>query len=226
MNRSIDAPPLHIKTKIMKYFLTILSCFLALNIFSQEEVNNQYDLRDEIEHLEELIFKQAMQIDELKAGSLTTQLASNQTAYSKSVLQSTTLGFGSGLLMLGGLSAGQELAMVAGAGGALAAVVIRISGIVQFYKNTRFQSRTGSTVVKSRITSSVKSKNTTARSRSTFKKGQMVQVELKDDYWVSGVVQETTEWKTDEFRYRVSYREAGGKKKSKFFSEKHLRSPK
>ena len=120
--------------------------------------------------------------------------------------------------MLGGLSAGQELAMVVGAGGALAAVVIRISGIVQFYKNTRFQSRTGSTIVKS--------KNTTARSRSTFKKGQMVQVELKDDYWVSGVVQETTEWKTDEFRYRVSYREAGGKKKSKFFSERHLRSPK
>ena len=203
----------------MKYFLAILSCYLALNIFSQEEEINPEDLRDEIEHLEELIFKKAMQIDELKdSAPLTSQLATNQTAYSKSVLQSTTVGFGSGVLMLGGLSAGQELAMVVGAGGALAAVVIRISGIVQFYKNTRFQSRTGSTIVKS--------KNTTARSRSTFKKGQMVQVELKDDYWVSGVVQETTEWKTDEFRYRVSYREAGGKKKSKFFSEKHLRSPK
>ncbi len=203
----------------MKYFFVISTCFLALNIFSQEEANNPEDLRDEIEHLEELIFKQAMQIDELKdSAPLTSQLATNQTAYSKSVLQSTTVGFGSGVLMLGGLSAGQELAMVVGAGGALAAVVIRISGIVQFYKNTRFQSRTGSTIVKS--------KNTTARSRSTFKKGQMVQVELKDDYWVSGVVQETTEWKTDEFRYRVSYREAGGKKKSKFFSEKHLRSPK
>ena len=202
----------------MKYFFVISTFFLALNIFSQEEANNPEDFREEIEHLEELIFKQAMQIDELKAGSLTTQLASNQTAYSKSVLQSTTLGFGSGVLILAGSSSGQELAMVVGAGGALAAVVIRISGIVQFYKNTRFQSRTGLTVVKS--------KNTTARSRSTFKKGQMVQVELKDDYWVSGVVQETTEWKTDEFRYRVSYREAGGKKKSKFFSEKHLRSPK
>ena len=203
----------------MKYFFVISTCFLALNIFSQEEANNPEDLRDEIEHLEELIFKQAMQIDELKdSAPLTSQLATNQTAYSKSVLQSTTVGFGSGVLMLGGLSAGQELAMVVGAGGALAAVVIRISGIVQFYKNTRFQSRTGSTIVKS--------KNTTARSRSTFKKGQMVQVELKDDYWVSGVVQETTEWKTDEFRYRVSYREAGGKKKSKFFSERHLRSPK
>ena len=203
----------------MKYFFVISTCFLALNIFSQEEANNPEDLRDEIEHLEELIFKQAMQIDELKdSAPLTSQLATNQTAYSKSVLQSTSVGFGSGVLMLGGLSAGQELAMVVGAGGALAAVVIRISGIVQFYKNTRFQSRTGSTIVKS--------KNTTARSRSTFKKGQMVQVELKDDYWVSGVVQETTEWKTDEFRYRVSYREAGGKKKSKFFSEKHLRSPK
>ena len=203
----------------MKYFFVISTCFLALNIFSQEEANNPEDLRDEIEHLEELIFKQAMQIDELKdSAPLTSQLATNQTAYSKSVLQSTTVGFGSGVLMLGGLSAGQELAMVVGAGGALAAVVIRISGIVQFYKNTRFQSRTGSTIVKS--------KNTTARSRSTFKKGQMVQVELKDDYWVSGVVQETTEWKTDEFRYRVSYREAGGKKKSKLFSEKHLRSPK
>ena len=203
----------------MKYFFVISTCFLALNIFSQEEANNPEDLRDEIEHLEELIFKQAMQIDELKdSAPLTSQLATNQTAYSKSVLQSTTVGFGSGVLMLGGLSAGQELAMVVGAGGALAAVVIRISGIVQFYKNTRFQSRTGSTIVKS--------KNTTARSRSTFKKGQMVKVELKDDYWVSGVVQETTEWKTDEFRYRVSYREAGGKKKSKFFSEKHLRSPK
>ena len=203
----------------MKYFFVISTCFLALNIFSQEEANNPEDLREEIEHLEELIFKQAMEIDELKGSApLTGQLASNQTAYSKSVLQSTTVGFGSGVLMLGGLSAGQELAMVVGAGGALAAVVIRISGIVQFYKNTRFQSRTGSTIVKS--------KNTTARSRSTFKKGQMVQVELKDDYWVSGVVQETTEWKTDEFRYRVSYREAGGKKKSKFFSEKHLRSPK
>lgn len=203
----------------MKYFFVISTCFLALNIFSQEEANNPEDLRDEIEHLEDLIFKQAMQIDELKdSAPLTSQLATNQTAYSKSVLQSTTVGFGSGVLMLGGLSAGQELAMVVGAGGALAAVVIRISGIVQFYKNTRFQSRTGSTIVKS--------KNTTARSRSTFKKGQMVQVELKDDYWVSGVVQETTEWKTDEFRYRVSYREAGGKKKSKFFSEKHLRSPK
>ena len=202
----------------MKYLLTIATCLLALNISAQEVEINPEDLRDEIEHLEELIFKQAMQIDELKAGSLTTQLASNQTAYSKSVLQSTTLGFGSGVLILAGSSSGQELAMVAGAGGALAAIAIRISGIVKFYKNSRFQSRTGSTLVKS--------KNTTEPSRSSYKKGQMVQVELKDDYWVSGVVQETTEWKTDEFRYRVSYREAGGKKKSKFFSEKHLRSPK
>ena len=202
----------------MKHFLAILSCLLAFNTFSQEEEINPEDLRDEIEHLEDLIFKQAMQIDEFKAGSLTTQLASNQTAYSKSVLQSTTLGFGSGVLILAGSSSGQELAMVAGAGGALAAIAIRISGIVKFYKNSRFQSRTGSTLVKP--------KNTTEPSRSSFKKGQMVQVELKDDYWVSGVVQETTEWKTDEFRYRVSYREAGGKKKSKFFSEKHLRSPK
>jgi len=160
----------------MKYLLTIATCLLALNISAQEVEINPEDLRDEIEHLEELIFKQAMQIDELKAGSLTTHLASNQTAYSKSVLQSTTLGFGSGVLILAGSSSGQELAMVAGAGGALVAIAIRISGIVKFYKNSRFQSRTGSTLVKP--------KNTTEPSRSSFKKGQMVQVELKDDYWV------------------------------------------
>jgi len=64
----------------MKYFFVISTCFLALNIFSQEEANNPEDLRDEIEHLEELIFKQAMQIDELKdSAPLTSQLATNQT---------------------------------------------------------------------------------------------------------------------------------------------------
>lgn len=215
----------------MKYFFVISTCFLALNIFSQEEANNPEDLRDEIEHLEELIFKQAMQIDELKAGSLTTQLASNQTAYSKSVLQSTTLGFGSGVLILAGSSSGQELAMVAGAGGALAALVIRISGIIKFYKNSRFDSMRADN-----------NKNTPSRIRSAqgavrppsdnllssdyetkFKKRDLVQVKLRDGNYYNGVVSQVTKRIGGDFQYSVNYTDENNKRKYKTFKEADVR---
>lgn len=215
----------------MKYFFVISTCFLALNIFSQEEANNPEDLRDEIEHLEELIFKQAMQIDELKAGSLTSQLASNQTAYSKSVLQSTTLGFGSGVLILAGSSSGQELAMVAGAGGALAALVIRISGIIKFYKNSRFDSMRADN-----------NKNTPSRIRSAqgavrppsdnllssdyetkFKKRDLVQVKLRDGNYYNGVVSQVTKRIGGDFQYSVNYTDENNKRKYKTFKEADVR---
>ena len=215
----------------MKYFFVISTCFLALNIFSQEEANNPEDLRDEIEHLEELIFKQAMQIDELKAGSLTSQLASNQTAYSKSVLQSTTLGFGSGVLILAGSSSGQELAMVAGAGGALAALVIRISGIIKFYKNSRFDSMRADN-----------NKNTPSRIRSAqgavrppsdnllssdyetkFKKRDLVQVKLRDGNYYNGVVSQVTKRIGGAFQYSVNYTDENNKRKYRTFKEADVR---
>jgi len=216
----------------MKYFFVISTCFLALNIFSQEEANNPEDLRDEIEHLEELIFKQAMQIDELKdSAPLTSQLATNQTAYSKSVLQSTTVGFGSGVLMLGGLSAGQELAMVVGAGGALAAVVIRISGIIKFYKNSRFDSMRADN-----------NKNTPSRIRSAqgavrppsdnllssdyetkFKKRDLVQVKLRDGNYYNGVVSQVTKRIGGDFQYSVNYTDENNKRKYKTFKEADVR---
>ena len=215
----------------MKYFLTILSCFLALNISAQEEEMNPEDLSEEIEHLEELIFKQAMQIDELKAGSLTSQLASNQTAYSKSVLQSTTLGFGSGVLILAGSSSGQELAMVAGAGGALAALVIRISGIIKFYKNSRFDSMRADN-----------NKNTPSRIRSAqgavrppsdnllssdyetkFKKRDLVQVKLRDGNYYNGVVSQVTKRIGGDFQYSVNYTDENNKRKYKTFKEADVR---
>ena len=215
----------------MKYFLAILSCYLALNIFSQEEEINPEDLRDEIEHLEELIFKQAMQIDELNAGSLTSQLASNQTAYSKSVLQSTTLGFGSGVLLLGGLSSGQGLAMVVGAGGALAAVVIRLSGIIKFYKSSRFDSMRADNNKKT--TNGIRSPQVAVRPPSDnllssdyvtkFKKRDLVQVKLRDGNYCNGVVSQVTKRIGGAFQYSVNYTDENNKRKYRTFKEVDVR---
>ncbi|MDA8607013.1 hypothetical protein N9L13_08300 [Flavobacteriales bacterium] len=215
----------------MKHFLAILSCLLAFNTFSQEEEINPEDLRDEIEHLEELIFKQAMQIDELNAGSLTSQLASNQTAYSKSVLQSTTLGFGSGILILGGLSSGQELAMVAGAGGALAAVFIRLSGIIKFYKNSRFDSMRADNNKKT--TNGIRSPQVAVRPPSDnllssdydtkFKKRDLVQVKLRDGNYYNGVVSQVTKRIGGAFQYSVNYNDENNKRKYRTFKEADVR---
>jgi hypothetical protein len=215
----------------MKHFLAILSCLLAFNTFSQEEEINPEDLRDEIEHLEELIFKQAMQIDELNAGSLTSQLASNQTAYSKSVLQSTTLGFGSGILILGGLSSGQELAMVVGAGGALAAVFIRLSGIIKYYKNSRFDSMRADNNKKT--TNGIRSPQVAVRPPSDnllssdydtkFKKRDLVQVKLRDGNYYNGVVSQVTKRIGGAFQYSVNYNDENNKRKYRTFKEADVR---
>ena len=215
----------------MKHFLAILSCLLAFNTFSQEKEINPEDLRDEIEHLEELIFKQAMQIDELNAGSLTSQLASNQTAYSKSVLQSTTLGFGSGILILGGLSSGQELAMVVGAGGALAAVFIRLSGIIKFYKNSRFDSMRADNNKKT--TNGIRSPQVAVRPPSDnllssdydtkFKKRDLVQVKLRDGNYYNGVVSQVTKRIGGAFQYSVNYTDENNKRKYRTFKEVDVR---
>ena len=215
----------------MKHFLAILSCLLAFNTFSQEKEINPEDLRDEIEHLEELIFKQAMQIDELNAGSLTSQLASNQTAYSKSVLQSTTLGFGSGILILGGLSSGQELAMVVGAGGALAAVFIRLSGIIKFYKNSRFDSMRADNNKKT--TNGIRSPQVAVRPPSDnllssdydtkFKKRDLVQVKLRDGNYYNGVVSQVTKRIGGAFQYSVNYNDENNKRKYRTFKEADVR---
>ena len=215
----------------MKHFLAILSCLLAFNTFSQEKEINPEDLRDEIEHLEELIFKQAMQIDELNAGSLTSQLASNQTAYSKSVLQSTTLGFGSGVLLLGGLSSGQGLAMVVGAGGALAAVVIRLSGIIKFYKSSRFDSMRADNNKKT--TNGIRSPQVAVRPPSDnllssdyvtkFKKRDLVQVKLRDGNYYNGVVSQVTKRIGGAFQYSVNYNDENNKRKYRTFKEADVR---
>ncbi len=133
--------------------------------------------------------------------------------------------------MLGGLSAGQELAMVVGAGGALAAVVIRISGIVKFYKNSRFDSMRADN-----------NKNTPSRIRfaqgavrppsdnllssdyeTKFKKRDLVQVKLRDGNYYNGVVSQVTKRIGGAFQYSVNYTDENNKRKYKTFKEADVR---
>lgn len=209
----------------MKYLLTIISCLLALNITAQESVEDDRVDQEEIEHIESLIYSQAMQLE--SSAMLVNEkfefVASSQERYSQTILRSISIAIGSSVILGIGGSSGSPGAFAVGAGGLLFAAITRITGVIEFRNNAReFNSRrftpgTG--------TSNIKSRTSSSKNQSTYKTGQMVQIEIKDGQWISGVVIEATEWKSNEYRYRVSFSSESGKKKSKFFDENELRSP-
>ena len=194
-------------------------------VTAQESVEDDRANQEEIEHIESLIYNQAMQLESsvMLANEKFEFVASSQERYSQTILRSISITIGSSVILGLGGSSGSPGAFAAGAGGLLLAAITRVSGVIEFRNNARelnsrrFRPGTG--------TSNVKSRTSSSRNRSTYRTGQMVQIELKDGQWISGVVIEATEWKINEYRYRVSFSSESGKKKSKFFSENQLRSP-
>lgn len=208
----------------MKYSLLLMMISMCAFVAAQESVEDDRVDQEEIEHIESLIYNQAIQLESsaMLANGKFEFVASSQERYAQTILRSISITIGSSVILGLGGSSGSPGAFAAGAGGLLLAAITRISGVIEFRNNARelnsrrFKPGTGTSNVKSR---------TSSRNRSTYRTGQMVQIELKDGQWISGVVIEATEWKDNEYRYRVSFSSESGKKKSKFFSENQLRSP-
>lgn len=208
----------------MKYSLLLMMISMCAFVIAQESVEDDRVDQEDIEHIESLIYNQAIQLESsaMLANEKFEFVANSQERYTQTILRSISITIGSSVILGLGGSSGSPGAFGAGAGGLLLAAITRISGVIEFRKNARelnsrrFRPGTGTSNVKSR---------TSSRNRSTYRTGQMVQIELKDGQWISGVVIEAKEWKNNEYRYRVSFSSESGKKKSKFFSEKQLRSP-
>ena len=187
--------------------------------------------------MEELIYNQAIQINQLSLQARALPIiAENQADYSSSILSSLTVALASSVVGAVGVETSSEVPLLLAIGGGISAIVIRVSGIINYAKGSqRAKTITGqemaNPIEKKSISERIKEANDAysivreERVNSKYSRFDKVEVELKKGFWIEGLIDEVLEWDEDVYKYRVSYTNDKGKEKSKFFDEQQIRSP-
>ena len=220
----------------MKYLILVFCVAWNAASFGQEEGKTTITNED-VEYLEELIYNQAIQINQLSLQARALPIiAENQADYSSSILSSLTVALASSVVGAVGVETSSEVPLLLAIGGGISAIVIRVSGIINYAKGSqRAKTITGqemaNPIEKKSISERIKEANDAysivreERVNSKYSRFDKVEVELKKGFWIEGLIDEVLEWDEDVYKYRVSYTNDKGKEKSKFFDEQQIRSP-
>jgi len=220
----------------MKYLILVFCVAWNAASFGQEEEKTTITNED-VEYLEELIYDQAIQINQLSLQARALPIvAENQAEYSSSILSSLTVALASSVLGAVGVETSSDVPLLLAIGGGVSAIVIRVSGIINYAKG----SRRAKTITAQEMSKSIEKKSIGERIKeandaysivreervnSKFSRLDEVEVELRKGFWIEGLIDEVFEWDEDVYKYRVSYTNDKGKEKSKFFDEEQIRLP-
>ena len=213
-------------------------CLLALTcaVFGQA-LEASSKMAEDIQYLQELVLDQAIQINQLsQQTNALPMIADNQVEYSRSILSSLTVVLASSIIGAVGAETRSDVPKLLAIGGGVSAITIRISGIIEYAKGAqKAKSLLGLEIEKSKEKKSIGQRIKDAneaysvvreeRIESKFSRLEQVEFELKKGLWVDGLIDEVLEWEEDVYKYRVSFSNDKGKKKSKFVDEQQIRLP-